>query len=83
MMQFVVKYQKAIDAITTDKSLKYELDNNDWAIIHDLVTVLEVCFQLLLIFSIDSSFNSNTKSYVILFTGFSQHCGYQTSYGQT
>jgi len=46
MLQFVIKYRKAIDAITADKSLKlckYKLDNDDWQIIHDLVSVLAVC----------------------------------------
>jgi hypothetical protein len=46
MMEFALKYRKPIDAITADKSLKlrkYELDNDDWAIIGDLVAVLEVC----------------------------------------
>jgi hypothetical protein len=45
MLQFVIKYRKAIDAITVDKSLKmrkYELDNDDWQIINDLVSVLAV-----------------------------------------
>ena len=45
MLQFVIKYRKAIDAITADKSLKmrkYELDNDDWQIINDLVSVLAV-----------------------------------------
>ena len=46
MMEFALKYRKPIDAITADKSLKlrkYELDNDDWTIIGDLVVVLEVC----------------------------------------
>ena len=46
MMEFALKYRKPIDIITADKSLKlrkYELDNDDWEIIGDLVVVLEVC----------------------------------------
>ena len=53
MMCFIVEYQVAIDTITVDKSLKmqkYELDNDDWKIIQDLVAVLEVCYSHLLIF---------------------------------
>ena len=46
MMDFILKYRHAIDQITADKVLKlrkYKLDNDDWAIIEDLVAVLEVC----------------------------------------
>jgi hypothetical protein len=45
MMRFVLAYRQAVDQITADKALKlrrYELDNDDWAIIEDLVNVLEV-----------------------------------------
>ena len=45
MLRFAVKYQIAINSITADKTLKlrkYELDNNDWRIMNDLVSVLEV-----------------------------------------
>jgi len=45
MMSFALKYHKPIDAITADKELKlrkYELLNDDWKIIADLVAVLEV-----------------------------------------
>jgi hypothetical protein len=44
MMRFVLTYRVAIDQITADKALKlrkYELDNDDWVIIEDLVSVLE------------------------------------------
>jgi hypothetical protein len=43
MMEFALKYWKPIDIITADKSLKlrkYELHNDDWTIIGDLVGVL-------------------------------------------
>jgi hypothetical protein len=46
MLHFVIKYRQPVDAITADKTLKlrkYELDNEDWTIVGDLVTVLEVC----------------------------------------
>jgi hypothetical protein len=45
MMRFVLTYRTAIDQITADKVLKlrrYELDNDDWVVIEDLVSVLEV-----------------------------------------
>lgn len=45
MMNFVLKYRRAIDQITADKALKlrvYELDEDDWVIVEDLVSVLEV-----------------------------------------
>jgi hypothetical protein len=45
MMRFVLTYKAAVDKITADKSLKlrrYELDNDDWEIIKDLVSILEV-----------------------------------------
>jgi len=45
MMEFVLKYQQPIDAITANKELKlrkYKLDNSDWSIIGDLVAVLKV-----------------------------------------
>src|SRR5882757_6608512 len=51
MMHFVLKYRKAIDKVTADKALKlrkYELDNDDWIIVEDLVSVLEVSVCLLL-----------------------------------
>ena len=45
MMHFTLTYRQAVDQITTDKSLKlrrFELDNDDWVIVNDLVSVLEV-----------------------------------------
>ena len=45
MMQFALEYRELIDTITVNKELKlrkYELDNEDWRIIKDLVSVLEV-----------------------------------------
>ena len=48
MLKFVLRYRAVIDKITTDKGLKlrrYELDNDNWAIIEDLVSILEVCLS--------------------------------------
>jgi hypothetical protein len=45
MLKFVLAYRVVIDNITADKRLKlrsYELDNDNWAVIEDLVSVLEV-----------------------------------------
>ena len=45
MMKFALAYREAIDLITADKTLKlqwYELDNDNWVIIEDLVSVLKV-----------------------------------------
>jgi hypothetical protein len=45
MMSFALKYRAAIDNITANKSLKlrrYELDDEDWKIVGDLVSILEV-----------------------------------------
>ncbi len=53
MMVFALEYRKPIDSITADKSLKlrrYELDNEGWGIIEQLVSVLQVS-----IFSLSSN----------------------------
>ena len=45
MLKFALAYRVVIDHITADKRLKlrrYELDNDDWAIVEDLVSILEV-----------------------------------------
>jgi len=45
MLRFVLAYKEAIDQVTADKTLKlrkYELDNDDWTVVEDLVTILEV-----------------------------------------
>ena len=45
MMCFTLTYQQAVNQITADKSLKlrrFELDNDNWVIVSDLVSVLEV-----------------------------------------
>ena len=45
MLSFVLRYCQAIDTITADKNLKlrkFELDDDEWKIVGDLVLVLEV-----------------------------------------
>ncbi len=64
MMSFALKYREPIDAITADKELKlrkYELDNDDWKIIADLVAVLEVSPGPTNIYTHANILNSNTK----------------------
>lgn len=58
MMMFALEYRKPIDSITADKSLKlrkYELDNEGWCIIEQLVSVLEQYKSATLYFSQDSA----------------------------
>ena len=55
MMSFVLIHRTAIDKITADKALKlrkYELDNDDWVIVEDLISVLEVCHLPLIVYPI-------------------------------
>lgn len=45
MLQVALKYRPAIDDITANKALKlrqYELDDEDWMIVADLIRVLKV-----------------------------------------
>ena len=54
MLKFCVKYQLAVDAITADKAAKmrsYEMEEEEWKTIEDLLHVLKVSLPLL-IFSI-------------------------------
>ena len=47
MVKMSFKFCPAIDNITANKSLKlckYELDDDDWKVIGDLLQVLKVCF---------------------------------------
>lgn len=51
MMSFAIRYRQPIDAITANKMLKlrrFELDDDEWKVIQDLVEILEVryCFFL-------------------------------------
>lgn len=46
MLKVAIEYRAAIDDITADKSVKlrkYELDDEDWTIVEDLIRVLKVC----------------------------------------
>jgi hypothetical protein len=48
MMRFVLNYRRAIDAIIAKKELRlrrFELDDEDWRIVEDLVSILEVCHR--------------------------------------
>jgi len=48
MLKFTLGYRVAIDKVTADKGLKlrrYKLDNDNWVIIEELVSVLEVCLS--------------------------------------
>jgi hypothetical protein len=52
MIRVALEYRRPIDLVTADKGLKlrkYELDDEEWIIIKDLIDVLEVCFSLLII----------------------------------
>ena len=47
MLVMALKYCSAINNITANKALKlqkYELDDDDWKIVLDLIWVLKVCF---------------------------------------
>jgi hypothetical protein len=51
MMRFTLEYREAVDQVIADKALKlrrYELNNDDWIIIGDLVSVLEVMYYFCL-----------------------------------
>ena len=78
MLKYVLAYQLAIDKITTNECLKlrrYELDNDNWAIVEDLVSSFKVHRS-------HSIYIEVQKSSSFLFTRFSQHCSHNTSYGQ-
>jgi hypothetical protein len=48
MLRVALEYRKAVDDITADKSLKlrkYELDDDDWVILKDLLRVLKGCYR--------------------------------------
>lgn len=47
MLVVAIKYRVVLDTVTADKSLKlraYELDDQEWAALEDLVRVLKVYF---------------------------------------
>jgi hypothetical protein len=46
MLKFCLEYRAPIDLITADKQLKlrkYELDEEDWLVVDQLVSILQVC----------------------------------------
>lgn len=51
MLLFALRYQEPIDRITNDKTFKqakkYELDEDEWQIILDLIAVLSVSLQII------------------------------------
>jgi hypothetical protein len=70
MLVFASKYRAAIDMITAEKSFKlhkYELDDNDWNAIDDLITVHSVSLRFLslshhILTSIHQSINTVPQS---------------------
>jgi hypothetical protein len=82
MMCFTLTYWKAVDQITADKVLKlrrYEIDNDDWVIVKDLVHVLEVISLVVhcaccATYITDTFFTyRNIKSHPVLLSRFSSH----------
>jgi hypothetical protein len=58
MLRFVQQYRAAVDAITADKTVKmrqYELDNDEWVVVDQLVAVLKQFKHATLFFSKDSA----------------------------
>jgi len=54
MLNFVLEYRKPVDTVTADKRLKlrqFELEEDDWKIVSDLVSVLGVCSSSLGVWS--------------------------------
>jgi hypothetical protein len=46
MLKFMLAYRAVIDKVITNKSLelrKYELNNNDWVVIEDFISILKAC----------------------------------------
>ncbi len=44
MLVFALEYREAIDEISGDKEMrKYELEEEEWALIKQLCDILEVC----------------------------------------
>jgi hypothetical protein len=65
MLSFAIKYCTAIDAMTADKSVKlrrFELDDDEWGIVEDLVAVLHVRTCHILSSDTLTLFHSNTRT---------------------
>ena len=87
MLKFVLAYRVVIDKITADKGLKlrkYELDNDNWVIVEDLISVLEVRRSHAIYIYTTNTFEyiEVQKSNTFLFTRFGRHCSSNTGYGQ-
>ena len=57
-MHIVLMYRKVVDQVTANKDLKlrkYELDNNNWIIVGDLLSVLEKYKKAKVFFSQDGA----------------------------
>jgi plasmid maintenance system killer protein len=55
MLEMAVRYRAAIDDITANKALKlrkFELDDEDWEIVSDLIRVLKVRLMFIHIASV-------------------------------
>ena len=66
MLSFAIKYCTAIDAMTADKSVKlrrFELDDDEWGIVEDLVAVLHVRTCHILSSNTLTLFHSNTRTW--------------------
>ena len=73
LLEFAVKYRQAIDALTADKQLKlrkYELFDDDWRIIDELVSVLQVRGECFLYANATNSLTAIQKCYAVLLTRF-------------
>ncbi|KAG6808334.1 hypothetical protein H0H92_004442 [Tricholoma furcatifolium] len=57
MLQMTLEYCSAVDSITGDKALNlwcYELFDDDWKVIADLISVLKIFKEATLFFFIDN-----------------------------
>ena len=49
MLKFSIKYRRAIDAITAERTMKlqdYELGREEWKVAEELCKVLKVCYSI-------------------------------------
>jgi len=64
MLSFTLKYCTAIDAMTADKALKlweFELENEEWLIVKDLVAILQVTTVVYHLLMVLTLLHRNTK----------------------
>jgi len=86
MLRFTLEYRKAVDAITADKAWKlrqFELDNDEWQIVGDLVNVLEVSILCPHTYypDPDKSPTAIQKSNTLFFQGFRKYRRCHPSHG--